>query len=94
MRLRVVVQALWGAVVIDPADIESAERTHIGEDSVRLNMAGGNFITITIASARALKAIGVVCLNDAPEPEEQHAESTYGTMLRDFRGRDFLLRSP
>jgi len=94
MRLQVVVQALWGAVVIDPAEIESAERTHIGEDNVRLNMAGGNYITITTASARALKAIGVVCLNDAPEPEGQHAQSASGALLRDFRGRNFLLRSP
>lgn len=94
MKIPVVVQALWGAVVIDAAEIVSAEHTRIGGENVRLNMAGGNFIAITTASARALRAIGVVCLNDAPEPVGQNALSASGALLGDFRGSDFLHRSP
>jgi hypothetical protein len=90
MTFPVVVQALWGPISIDARDIESAEHTPIGGDNVRLNMAGGSFITITAGSARALRAIGVVCLDDAPEPAGKNALCTSGAPLSDFRGDDFL----
>lgn len=93
MAFPVVVQALLGPIFIDAGDIESAEHTWIGGDNVRLNMAGGSFITITAASARALRTIGVACLGDTPEPEGQSALYASGPPLGDFRGGDFLLWS-
>lgn len=90
MAFPVVVQALWGPVFIDAGDIESAERTLIGGDNVRLNMASGSFITITGASALALRAIGVACPGDTPEPEGQTAGDISDVLLNDFRGKRFL----
>ena len=90
MAFPVVVQALWGPVFIDAGEIESAERTPIGGNNVRLNMASGSFITITGASARALRAIGVACPGDSPEPEGQSAADVPEVLLNDFRGKRFL----
>jgi len=60
MKFPVAVQALWGAVQIDAADIESAELASIGGGSVRLNMKGEDFVIITPACAGRLHDMGLL----------------------------------